>query len=98
MNRKMLYRSFPGRNEMLSILGFGCMRLPQTSDNPRDIDIPLATKMLRSAIDRGVNYVDTAWPYHGGESENFLAGALEDGYREKVYLATQTSQLGGQQS
>ena len=88
MNKKMLYRSFPGRNEMLSILGFGCMRLPQTSDDPRDIDTPLATQMLRSAIDRGVNYVDTAWPYHGGESENFLAGALADGYREKVYLAT----------
>ncbi|WP_319562029.1 aldo/keto reductase [Marispirochaeta sp.] len=88
MNKEMLYRSFPGGKEKLSILGFGCMRLPQNSDNPKDIDIPLATKMIRNAIDQGVNYIDTAWPYHGGESENFLAGALAEGYREKVYLAT----------
>jgi len=52
------------------------------------IDEERATRQIRSAIDLGVNYVDTAAPYHGGESERFLGRALQDGYREKVYLAT----------
>ncbi|MDR2198590.1 MAG: aldo/keto reductase [Deltaproteobacteria bacterium] len=79
-----------------SILGFGCMRLPLKGPNPSDIDLELATKMLRAAIDRGVDYVDTAFPYHGdgghfdtqGASEPFVGRALKDGYREKVKLAT----------
>jgi predicted aldo/keto reductase-like oxidoreductase len=78
-----------------SILGFGCMRLPLSGPKPSDIDYDLATRMVRSAIDRGVNYVDTAFAYHSsgardrpGESEPFLAHALKGGYREKVRLAT----------
>jgi hypothetical protein len=70
----------------LSILGFGCMRLPQTTNC--NIDEPLATKMVRYAIDHGINYFDTAYVYHNGESEPFLGRALSDGYREKVHLAT----------
>jgi predicted aldo/keto reductase-like oxidoreductase len=78
-----------------TILGFGCMRLPLTGPTPDMIDYDLSERMLRSAIDRGVDYVDTAYPYHSagdrmtpGESEPFLAKALKGGYREKVKLAT----------
>lgn len=81
----MLYRKMPKTGDTLSILGFGCMRLPQKDGA---IDEIRATAQLRDAIDRGVNYVDTAWPYHGGESEPFVGRALADGYRDKVRLAT----------
>ena len=82
----MLYRQMPKTGEALSILGFGCMRLPVTEDGR--IDEARATRQVRDAVDRGVNYLDTAWPYHAGESENFLGRALADGYRDKVKLAT----------
>ena len=82
----MLYRTIPKNNDELSILGFGAMRLPMSEN--RQIDEARAIKQIRHAIDRGVNYVDTAWPYHAGESENFLGRALADGYREQVKLAT----------
>jgi hypothetical protein len=83
---KMLYRKMPKSGDELSILGFGCMRLPVKEDG--SIDEERATKQVRYAIDHGVNYVDTAWPYHGGQSELFLGRALADGYRRKVKLAT----------
>lgn len=82
----MLYRKMKKLDRNLSILGFGCMRLPTSEDG--SIDEPLATAMVRRAIDKGVNYVDTAYPYHNGESEPFLGRALSDGYRERVNLAT----------
>jgi predicted aldo/keto reductase-like oxidoreductase len=83
---KMLYRKVSKNGDELSILGFGCMRLPVKEDG--SIDEERAAKQVRYAIDHGVNYVDTAWPYHMGESEPFLGRALADGYREKVKLAT----------
>jgi len=61
------------------------MRLPQVDGR---IDEERAKRQLRYAIDHGVNYVDTAWPYHGGESEPFVGRALAGGYRERVRLAT----------
>jgi predicted aldo/keto reductase-like oxidoreductase len=82
----MLYRKMNNKAPDLSILGFGCMRLPTKEDGKIDEDH--ATKMLRYAIDHGVNYVDTAYPYHGGESEPFVGRALSGGYREKVHIAT----------
>jgi hypothetical protein len=62
------------------------MRLAVKDDG--SIDEERATKQIRYAIDHGVNYVDTAWPYHMGQSEPFVGRALADGYREKVKLAT----------
>ncbi len=81
----MLYRTMPKNGDRLSVLGFGCMRLPAKEGR---IDEQRATRQVRYAIDAGVNYIDTAWPYHAGESESFLGRALADGYREKVRLAT----------
>lgn len=82
----MLYRKVLKNGDELSILGFGCMRLPVKEDGK--IDEKRAISQVRYAIDKGVNYVDTAWPYHMGESEPFLGRALADGYREKVKIAT----------
>ncbi|RPJ74877.1 MAG: aldo/keto reductase, partial [Alphaproteobacteria bacterium] len=82
----MLYRKVPKNGDELSILGFGCMRLPIKEDGK--IDEKRAMSQVQYAIDHGVNYVDTAWPYHMGESEPFLGRALADGYREKVKVAT----------
>ena len=90
----MLYRPFGRTGEMVSILGFGCMRLPIVDGRPDRIDVPLATEMLRYAIEHGVNYVDTAYPYHGasfdapGTSESFVGEALSGGYRDRVLVAT----------
>ncbi|WAI02313.1 aldo/keto reductase [Methanogenium organophilum] len=81
----MLYRTIPKTGDKLSILGYGCMRLPEVDGK---IDEERATRQLRYAIDHGMNYVDTAWSYHMGESEPFVGRALGDGYREKVRLAT----------
>ena len=81
----MKYRSFPNTDITASVLGMGCMRLP-TLDGK--VNRPEAIKMIRWAIDNGVTYVDTAYPYHGGESELVVGEALKDGYREKVTLAT----------
>lgn len=86
----MLYREVKKSGDKLSILGFGCMRLPQKKGIPGDgaIDEERAAVQIRMAIDQGVNYIDTAYLYHLGASETFLGKVLSGGYREKVYLAT----------
>ena len=85
----MLYRKLGQTGVDVSILGFGCMRLPLVKSEQKitvsnaEIDEPEATRILRWAIDNGVNYIDTAYPYHSGNSELFLGRALQDGYRQR---------------
>jgi len=80
----MLYIRIPRVKEELSVLGFGCMRLPVQDGR---IDETKAQSMMKTAVENGINYVDTAWPYHGGTSEPFVGRALK-GLRDKVQLAT----------
>ena len=79
----MMYNEACG--EKLSRLGFGCMRLPQTTD--KAIDEQELQRMVDYAIAHGVNYFDTAWPYHGGHSEIAIGKALAKYPREQWFLA-----------
>ena len=84
----MNYRTFGKLDWKPSALGFGTMRLPIIGEDPSAIDEQQAITMLRAGIDGGINYVDTAYPYHGGKSETLVGKALQEGYRDKVHLAT----------
>ena len=84
----MKYRKFGNLDWDVSVLGFGAMRLPVIDNDPSRIDETEAINMVRHAIDNGVNYIDTAFTYHDEQSERFIGKMLQNGYREKVKLAT----------
>jgi hypothetical protein len=81
----MKYRIFPKTGDPISLLGLGTMRMPSHGDGK--LDHQESVRLIQRAIDLGVNYVDTAYMYHDGESEIVVGKALKEGYREKVFLA-----------
>ncbi len=79
-------RHWNQQNIDTSLLGFGCMRFPLNADG--NIDEPEAERMLEKAYESGVNYFDTANPYHNGDSEPFMGRFLQRYPRDSFYLAT----------
>lgn len=90
----MLYRTLGKTGEKVSVLGYGCMRLPTIDNNYGKVDEVAAMKLVRHAVDNGVNYIDTSWPYHSldplteGASEPFVGKAAKEIGRDKVFIAT----------
>ncbi|MBF0499751.1 MAG: aldo/keto reductase [Candidatus Riflebacteria bacterium] len=91
----MLYRQFGKTGKSVSVLGFGCMRLPLTDPHkPETIDEEKSSALLHRAVEKGINYIDTAYPYHAavpftaGQSELFVGSFLKGQMRDKVFLAT----------
>ena len=82
----MIYRDF--QDLKLSALGMGAMRLPVVEGDDARIDVPAAQAMVDYAMEHGVNYYDTAWGYHNGQSELVMGEALKKYPRDSFYLAT----------
>lgn len=82
----MIYKQF--EDLKLSALGFGCMRLPTVDGNEANINEEEAAKLIARAMEAGVNYYDTAWGYHGGNSETVMGRILKQYPRNSFYLAT----------
>lgn len=79
----MLYRDLGDTGEKVSAIGVGGWHLSLDV-----IDEDLAMRIVRSAIDRGINFMDNSWDYNGGVSEVRMGKALQDGYRDKAFLMT----------
>lgn len=88
---RMTFRLHPRSGDKISLLGFGCMRLPMLpgadSMTGPHVDEAAAFELVDYALEHGVNYFDTAWPYHGGLSETVLGKALSRHPRERYFLA-----------
>ncbi|MBR2766073.1 MAG: aldo/keto reductase [Blautia sp.] len=81
----MIYRNF--QDMQLSALGFGAMRLPVIDGDDSRIDEEASLRMVETAMQGGINYYDTAWGYHGENSELVLGKALARYPRDSFYLA-----------
>src|SRR6266567_1531129 len=79
----MIYRTLGSTGEKVSAIGVGGWHL-----GLKHVDEPLAIRIVRTAIDRGINFLDNCWDYHEGISEIRMGKALRDGYREKAFLMT----------
>ena len=80
---EMLYRVLGGTGERVSAIGVGGWHL-----GLKHVDEPLSIRIVRTAIDRGINFMDNCWDYNGGASEIRMGKALRDGYRERAFLMT----------
>ncbi len=81
-NGDMIYRTLGRTKEKVSAIGLGGHHIGRQKDEQESI------KIIRSAIDRGINFMDNSWDYHNGGSEIRMGKALQDGYRQKVLLMT----------
>lgn len=84
----MQYRSFTNDKLKVSLLGLGCMRFPIINNEPSQIDREKTFEILDFALENGINYFDTAYPYHGGKSEGLVGDFFKTYNRNKFYLAT----------
>ena len=82
-NNEMIYRELGSTGEKVSAIGLGGWHL-----SLKYVDEPLAIKIVRSAIDRGITFMDNCWDYNEGDSEIRMGKALRDGYRDRVFLMT----------
>ena len=82
----MIYNEFQGKK--LSALGMGCMRLPVVDGDDSKIDVEATKEMLAYCMNKGINYYDTAYGYHNGQSELVVGELLKDYNREDFYLAS----------
>ena len=82
----MIYKQFQDRK--LSALGFGCMRLPTVDGNDANVNEAEAARLIAQAMEGGVNYYDTAWGYHAGNSETVMGRILKEYPRDSFFLAT----------
>src|SRR6185369_10447852 len=83
MNSEMPYRELGKTGEKVSVIGIGGWHI-----SLKTVEEKLAIEIVRSAIDRGINFMDNSWDYNEGESERRMGKALKDGYREKTFLMT----------
>jgi aryl-alcohol dehydrogenase-like predicted oxidoreductase len=79
----MLYRDLGSTGEKVSLIGIGGWHL-----GLKNVEEKTAIRIVREAVDRGINFMDNCWDYNKGVSENRMGKALQDGYREKVFLMT----------